>query len=47
MLLKSYLAEMSVYIFIFIFHIQMFFLVNFQYVANILHLKIRESSYSA
>ena len=31
----------------FIFHIQMFFLVNFQYVANILYLKIRESSYSA
>ena len=31
----------------FIFHIQMFFLVNFQYEANILYLKIRESSYSA
>ena len=38
---------MSVYIFIFyFFHIQIFFLVNFQYVANAFYLKIRESSYS-
>ena len=43
-----YLAKMSVYIFIFyFFHIQIFFLVNFQYVANAFYLKIRESSYSA
>ena len=35
MLLKLYLAKMSVYIFIFyFFHIHIFFLVNFQYVAN-------------
>ena len=48
MLLKLYLAEMSVYIFIFyFFHIHIFFLVNFQYVANAFYLKIRESSYSA
>ena len=48
MLLKLYLAKMSVYIFIFyFFHIHIFFLVNFQYVANAFYLKIRESSYSA
>ena len=39
---------MSVYIFIFyFFHTQIFFLVNFQYVANVFYLKIGESSYSA
>ena len=44
---KLYLSKMSVYIFIFyFFHIQIFFLVNFQYVANAFYLKIRESSYS-
>ena len=33
--------------FYFIFHIQIFFLANFQYVANVFYLKIGESSYSA
>ena len=37
---------MSVYIIIyfFFFHIQIFFLVNFHYVASVFYLKIRESS---
>ena len=48
MLLKLYLAEMSVYIFIFyFFHTQIFFVVNFHYVANVFYLKIRDSSYYA
>ena len=39
---------MSVYIFIFyFFHTQIFFVVNFHYVANVFYLKIRDSSYYA
>ena len=39
---------MSVYfIIIIIFHIQIYFLVNFRYVAKVFYLKIGESSYSA
>ena len=46
MLLKLYLAKMSVYLY-FIFLIQIFFLVIFRYKANVFYLKIGESSYSA
>ena len=39
-------SKMSVY-FYFMFHIQVFFLVKFRYVANIFYLKLGESSYCA
>ena len=36
-----------IYLYIYFFHIQIFFLVNFHYVTNVFYLKITESSYSA